>query len=155
MRRILAAITVFFVTALWVAGATAYTNISPEELKSIIVDPKEIANVVLIDVRTDKEFADGHIEGAVDVPFVFERTPGDKSTRYPNPDFKDQIQKLVAANPGKKICLVCATSHRTEQAANALAADPAFASVTIVNVFGGMKGRPGVTGIKDLVSLVK
>jgi rhodanese-related sulfurtransferase len=155
MRRFLACIAIFLTVALWLASATAYTNISPEEMKSIISDPKQITNVVLVDIRTDKEFADGHAEGAVNVPFVFERVPGDKSTRYPNPEFKNQIKKLAASNPGKKLCLICATAHRSEQAANALAADPALSEIPVVNVFGGIKGRPGVIGLKDLVLLVK
>jgi rhodanese-related sulfurtransferase len=155
MRRFLSCIAAFFIVALWVASATAYTNICPEELKSIISDPKEVAKLVLVDLRTDKEFADGHAEGAVNIPFVFERVPGDKSTRYPNPEFKDNIKKLATDNPGKKLYLICATAHRSEQAANALASDPAVSEIPVVNVFGGMKGRPGVAGLKDLVTLVK
>lgn len=155
MKKYLVILIVFSSIAVSAVFATAYTNICPEELKGLISNPDEAANMVLVDVRTEPEFVNGHLEGAVNVPFVFEKVPGDKKSRYPNPDFKTQILKVAKDNPGKKICLICATAHRTEQAANMLEADPAFGEISIVNVFGGMKGRPGVTGLKELVTLVK
>jgi rhodanese-related sulfurtransferase len=155
MKKLLLSMVAVSIVAFSAAVAAAFTNVCPEELKSCLADPKEAANMVLVDVRTEPEFKDGHLGSAVNIPFAFERVPGDKTTRYPNPDFKTQILKFAKDNAGKKVYLVCATSHRTEQAANMLAADPAFAEVSIVNVFGGMKGRPGVTGVKDLVALVK
>lgn len=155
MKKWLMSAIMFSSIAFSAVFAAAYTNVSPEELKVMISDSKAASDMVLVDIRTAPEFDSGHVQGAVDVPFVFEKVPGDKTSRYPNPDFKDQILKIAKENPGKKIYLICATSHRTEKAATMLSADPAFAEIGIVNVFGGMKGRPGVTGLKDLVNLVK
>ena len=43
-----------------------YRNVSPSEAATMI---KEKSQVIVLDIRTPKEFAEGHIEGAININF--------------------------------------------------------------------------------------
>ena len=79
---------------------TGYTVIKPSEAKSMI----DAGNVTVVDVRTQSEYEDAHIEGAVLVPLD---TIGDSD---------------IAALPDKDATLIvyCRTGVRSAQASAAL-----------------------------------
>lgn len=72
-------------------------DLTPDELYE-----KLSSHPVIIDVRTPREFASGHIEGAVSVPLGKESTAGD---RWPL---------------GADVVLICKTGHRSQAAAATL-----------------------------------
>ena len=55
----------FGMTACQSGGANSYEQISPEEAKTIMDTESDY---IIIDARTDEEFAAGHIEGAILIP---------------------------------------------------------------------------------------
>src|SRR5690348_4439509 len=71
---------------------------------------------VYVDVRTEQEFADGHPEGAVNVPIS--RMGGGGMT--PNPDFISVMEKAFAKDA--KIIVGCKMGGRSAKAAKALSA---------------------------------
>jgi len=64
IKRLLMALVLFLLTVSYV-GAVDFRTISAEELKQT-VDAKKQATIV--DARTEKEFREGHVPGAVNVP---------------------------------------------------------------------------------------
>lgn len=80
-------------------------------------------DIVLVDIRTPEEWADGVAEGAVRLDMR-------------DPAFAQHLADLRAANPGREIALICATAGRTGDVQRALAAQ----GVRVVNVRGGMQG---------------
>ena len=60
---------------------------------------------VILDVRTAKEFSEGHIEGAVNIDFY-------------KADFKEEIQSLPESTA---IFLYCRSGHRSSMACKTLA----------------------------------
>ena len=92
-------------------------------------------NVVVLDVRTADEFAEGHIERAVNID-------------YKKDDFMD---KAKAALPtGKTIAIYCRSGRRSANAASMLAPE----GYVLVNLKGGIidwqnAGMPVVKAGKD------
>ncbi|MBE1305507.1 rhodanese-like domain-containing protein [Clostridium botulinum] len=83
-------------------SAKAYKNISPEEIKHIISTPYSTA--IIIDVRTPKEFSNGHIPKSLNIPL-------DK--------FKDtMLSKNIDKNT--KIIIYSNTSVRAKNTSNLL-----------------------------------
>ena len=74
------------------------------------------AGAVYVDVRTPEEFADGHPEGAYNVPVAL----SSGGTMTPNEDFLSTMKAHFA--PGVKIVLGCRSGGRSLRAAHALAA---------------------------------
>lgn len=67
--------------------------------------------VTFIDVRTEEEFQDGHVPGAINIPVNVSGNPG----MQPNPDFT----AVMAANFGKneKLIVACKAGGRSARAA--------------------------------------
>src|ERR1700757_3846309 len=88
-------------------------NIGPEQAKQLLDSDKE---TVYIDVRTEQEFANGHVPNALNIPVVWPNA----ATRQmvPNPDFV----KVVAArfDKSKRIIVGCQMGGRSQIAANLL-----------------------------------
>ncbi|MCW6089298.1 rhodanese-like domain-containing protein [Clostridium sporogenes] len=83
-------------------SAKAYKNISPEEIKQITTTPYSTA--LIIDVRTPKEFSNGHIP---------------KSLNIPMDSFKNiMLSKNIDKNT--KIIIYCNTGVRAKNASNLL-----------------------------------
>ena len=77
---------------------------------------KEEKDAVYLDVRTEEEFAEGHPEGAINVPIG---TPNPMMQRFdPNPDFLDVVRASVPEHV--PLIVGCKAGPRAELAANLL-----------------------------------
>jgi len=96
------------------------------------------AGVVYIDVRTEREFANGHPAGAVNIPVAF---PDPARGMIANPDFV----KVVEANfsRDKKIIVGCQAGPRSTAAARMLdqAGYPGISNM--LGGFSGMRDQMG------------
>ena len=101
------------------SGSIMWRTVSQEEAMKIM---EEEADYVILDVRTQAEYDEGHIPGAVLVPH-------------------DTIKGDVLELPDKKqlIWVYCRSGNRSKQAAQALA-DAGYESVV---EFGGINTWPG------------
>ena len=97
-----------------------HNDIAPDDLKGFIDDTK---NVLILDVRSDKEWEGGYIEGAKHISV-------------------DQLgQRLVElADKNRPIVAICASGARSAAAAQVLT-DSGYTSV--YNAIGGMHGWEG------------
>src|SRR5262249_8683177 len=110
------------------------------------IDPRQTydtlqkdSNSVYIDVRTEGEFANGHVPGAVNIPVM---SPDSMTRRMtPNPNFLSAVQ--AAYSKDKKIICGCQMGGRSQYAADQL--DQAgFSDVSnMVGGFGGAKDPMG------------
>lgn len=101
------------------SNETGYVKISPEDAKEII-DSNE--DITIIDVRTEGEYEEGHVAGAVCIP-------------------NETISKEVSASlPDKdqEILVYCRSGNRSKQAADKLIA----LGYTNVKDFGGIIDWP-------------
>ena len=94
-----------------------------------------------IDVRTEAEFANGHPEGAVNIPVVFI----DPATRQMNPN--PEFVAVVAANFPKDTALVigCQAGARSQKAAELLEAAGYTKLVNMQGGYGGARDQSGRT----------
>lgn len=93
------------------------------------------SNVVVLDVRTADEFAEGHIERAVNID-------------YKKDDFMDKAKATLPT--GKTIAIYCRSGRRSANAASMLAPE----GYVLVNLKGGIidwqnAGMPVVKAGKD------
>ncbi len=97
------------------AGAsTGIRLVSPSDAAAIEADPP--ADLVVLDVRTPEEFAEGHLEGAVLVDFY-------------DADFAEQLAEL---DPEVPYLLYCRSGNRSGQT-TALMADLGFTDVADID----------------------
>jgi rhodanese-related sulfurtransferase len=75
-------------------------DVTPQEAYSLIQQNKANPNFVILDVRTPREFAGGHIEGAINLD-------------YNAPTFKDDLNGL---DKTKMYLVYCRTSRRSRGA---------------------------------------
>ena len=76
-----------------------YKTVTPKEAKNLLENGYRY-----LDVRTEREFAEGHAEGAVNIPIAGEGM-------VPNPDFVDVVEATVMNR--------CASAPGTQASANA------------------------------------
>lgn len=79
------------------ATAGDFATISPQEASTVVAEPP--ADLVVLDVRTPEEYAEGHLDGAVLVDFY-------------DPDFADQLSQLDPAVP---YLVYCRSGNRSGQ----------------------------------------
>jgi rhodanese-related sulfurtransferase len=105
-------------------------NIDPEAAKSILDSD---SSVVYIDVRTEGEFANGHVPNSINIPVVWP----DPATRQmkPNPDFVAVVSAHFPKD--KRIIVGCQAGGRSQFAAGLLAQE-GFQDVS--NMHGGFGG---------------
>ena len=92
-----------------------YTQITQAEAKALMDSEK---NYIILDVRTEEEFADGHIAGAILIP-------------------DDEIEEKAAGiltDKNQLILVYCRSGRRSKNAASSLAA----LGYTNVKEFGGI-----------------
>ncbi len=97
-------------------------TVSPADGAALAADPPD--DLVVLDVRTPEEFAEGHLDGATLVDFY-------------DPDFADQIAEL---DPDRPYLLYCRSGSRSGQALD-LMAGLGFADVA--NIDGGIQAWQG------------
>jgi rhodanese-related sulfurtransferase len=105
-----------------------YKTVTPPDAKALIEDE----GYRYLDVRTEAEFADGHADGAVNVPIALAGPMG----MQPNPDFLRTMQANFP--PDTKLVVGCKVGGRSARACQAL---EAAGYETLVNMDGGFHGR--------------
>jgi rhodanese-related sulfurtransferase len=113
----------------------AIKDITPQQAHDLLATD---ANTVYIDVRTEREFANGHPHGAVNIPVAF---PDPARGMIVNADFV----KVVQANfpREKKIIVGCQAGPRSTAAAGMLQ-QAGFQDISnMLGGFGGMRDQTG------------
>ena len=98
-------------------AAAGIRVVSPTDGASILENPP--VDLVVLDVRTEEEFTDGHLEGAVMLDFY-------------SPDFRDRLAEL---DPDVPYLIYCRSGNRSGQT-RAIMADLGFSDVA--DVEGGI-----------------
>jgi rhodanese-related sulfurtransferase len=113
----------------------AIKEVTPEQAHDTLTND---TSAVYIDVRTEREFANGHPQGAVNIPVAF---PDPARGMMVNADFV----KVVEANfpREKKIIVGCQAGPRSNAAAGLLQ-QAGFQDVSnLLGGFGGMRDQMG------------
>ncbi|MGH7781028.1 MAG: rhodanese-like domain-containing protein [Candidatus Binataceae bacterium] len=104
-------------------------------------------DAIYLDVRTEGEFAQGHPAGAINIPVVFMKGPGQME---PNPAFLGIAEKVLPKN--KKLVVGCLSGGRSMRACQMLE-DAGWADLTnLTGGFGGQRNQSGavvVAGWRD------
>jgi len=106
------------------------TRLEPKEAKAAM---DETDGSVYLDVRTEMEFAQGHAEGAINIPVAVPGAGG----MMPNPDFLSVVQKVLA-DKDRAIFCGCQVGARSQMAAE-LMSQAGYSN--LVNIQGGFGGR--------------
>ena len=96
-------------------GQANFENVDVQGFSELTEDP----GVVVLDVRTPSEFAEGHLEGAINID-------------QGQSDFMEKVK--AALSTGKKIAVYCRSGRRSANAAGKLAAE----GYQCVNLKGGI-----------------
>ncbi len=108
---------------------------------------KQHPDAVYLDVRTEPEFAQGHPAGAVNVPVVFIKGPGQMEL---NNDFVEVVARTLPR--GKKLVVGCLAGGRSQRACELLEAAGYTDLTNVRGGFGGARDSSGevvVTGWRD------
>ncbi|MGZ6226970.1 MAG: rhodanese-like domain-containing protein [Candidatus Binataceae bacterium] len=119
-------------------------QVEPPQAHEIL---KSNPEAIYLDVRTEPEFAQGHPEGAINVPVVFIKGPGQMEL---NGEFVDVVAKTLA--PGKKLVVGCLAGGRSQRACELLEAAGYSDLTNVRGGFGGARDAAGqvvVTGWRD------
>ena len=100
-----------------VAAPDSPVRVGVQEFADVIASP----GVTIVDVRTPEEYAQGHIEGAVNIPVEY-------------PDFMDQVSQL---DPAGTYAVYCRSGNRSQ---------PAVAGMSEVGINGIFELESGTTG---------
>ena len=113
----------------------AIKEITPPQAHEVLsADP----NAVYIDVRTEREFANGHPQGAVNIPVAF---PDPARGMVMNPDFVMVVKSHFSKE--KRIIVGCQAGPRSNAAAGLLQQAGYQDVANMVGGFGGMRGPSG------------
>ncbi len=93
---------------------------------------------IYLDVRTEAEFAAGHPEGALNVPVVFIKGPGQME---PNPEFAAVVEQAIPK--GVKLVVGCLAGGRSQRACEIL---EGCGYTDLTNVRGGFGGARDAAG---------
>jgi rhodanese-related sulfurtransferase len=113
----------------------AIKEITPQQAHDVL---KADAGAVYIDVRSEREFANGHPAGAVNIPVAF---PDPARGMMANPDFVNVVKKNFSKDT--KIFVGCQAGPRATAAARMLE-QAGFQDISnLVGGFGGMRDQMG------------
>jgi rhodanese-related sulfurtransferase len=113
----------------------AVNEITPQQAHDVLsADPA----VVYIDVRTEREFANGHPQGAVNIPVAF---PDPARGMVINLDFVKVVENHFPKE--KKIIVGCQAGPRSNAAAGLLQQAGYQDVANMIGGFGGMRGPSG------------
>jgi rhodanese-related sulfurtransferase len=113
----------------------AIKEVTPEQAHDILTKD---TSAVYIDVRTEREFANGHPQGAVNIPVAF---PDPARGMMVNADFVKVVEANFARE--KKIIVGCQAGPRSNAAAGLLQ-QAGFQDVSnMLGGFGGMRDQMG------------
>jgi len=108
---------------------------------------KDNPDALYLDVRTEGEFAAAHAAGAINIPVMVAKGPGQMQL---NPDFVEVAEKVIPRD--RKLVVGCMAGGRSQRACEMLA-EAGFTDLTnVVGGFGGQRDASGkvvVTGWKD------
>ena len=113
----------------------AIKEITPQQAHEVL---SADSSVVYIDVRTEREFANGHPQGAVNIPVAF---PDPARGMAMNPDFVKVVESHFPKE--KKIIVGCQAGPRSNAAAGLLQQAGYQDVANMVGGFGGMRGPSG------------
>lgn len=113
----------------------AIKQVDPPQAHRIL---NENPGAVYLDVRTEQEFAQGHPAGAINIPVVFIKGPGQME---PNPDFLAVAGKNLPKE--KKLVVGCLAGGRSQRACEMLE-QAGYADLS--NVSGGFGGGRDAAG---------
>lgn len=99
-------------------------------------------DVVIVDVRTKENFANGHLKNSLSLPVFYLNEEGKQVVAETNQDpYAITFAKYVQDNPstfsGKKVYVLCNSGQRGAKAATALLADNGVDKNTIYTITGG------------------
>lgn len=113
----------------------AIKEITPPQARDVLTKD---ASAVYIDVRTPREFENGHPVGAVNIPVAF---PDPARGMVLNPDFVSVVEKNFPKDA--KLVLGCQAGGRSARAASLLA-EAGYQDLTnMLGGFGGMRDQTG------------
>lgn len=117
--------SIILVTLALLCCQAAFSQSKPSPVRNIGVEEfdklRQKTNYVVLDVRTPKEFADGHIPGAVNID-------------WNGPDFQ---KKVAALDKSKHYLVQCAVGGRSAKAGDKMTTSLQFTNV--YNLEGGIK----------------
>jgi rhodanese-related sulfurtransferase len=113
----------------------AVKEVTPQQANDVI---QKEAGSVYIDVRTEREFAAGHPQGAVNIPVAF---PDPARGMMMNADFVKVVEDNFPKD--KKIIVGCQAGPRSNAAANLLQQAGYQDVSNMVGGFGGMRDASG------------
>lgn len=93
---------------------------------------------IYLNVRTEGEFAQGHATGALNVPVVFMKGPGQMQL---NDDFAPIVEKVIPKNT--KLIVGCQAGGRSQRACEIL---EGAGYTDLTNVIGGFGGQRDASG---------
>jgi rhodanese-related sulfurtransferase len=98
---------------------------------------------IYLDVRTEGEFAQGHPTGAINVPVVFIKGPGNMQL---NDDFATVAEKVLPKSA--KLIVGCQAGGRSQRACEILE-EAGYTDLTnVVGGFGGQRDQSGTIIVK-------
>ncbi len=98
---------------------------------------------IYLDVRTEGEFAQGHPAGALNVPVVFIKGPGNMQL---NDDFAAVVEKVLPKNA--KLIVGCLSGGRSQRACEILEENGYIDLTNVVGGFGGQRDASGAIIVK-------
>ena len=113
----------------------AISQLEPPQAHDLLMSNRDS---VYLDVRTENEFAQGHPAGAINIPVVFIKGPGQMEV---NDDFVAVAEKTLPK--GKKLIVGCLSGGRSQRACEMLE-QAGYADLT--NVRGGFGGARDASG---------